>query len=264
MTAVSKQYSEYLPHPSLRAWILSYWRFATGALADDEPPHTVWPDGCTSVALLPMPVPGPRVFLTGPRVTAIQPPLHPQSELWGIRLWPDASASVLGVPARALRDLVGPADRAIAAWATPLLAALDGAAGVPARVAALDAALQSHAATWTPPDALVRAAVSCIVERRGDVAMAEVAAQAGTGLRQLQRRFPVSTGLTLREWARVRRLRESLALRLQSEAGWSAIAAESGFADHAHLTREYQSLVGLAPTRVADALGAIAHENVRP
>jgi AraC-like DNA-binding protein len=62
----------------------------------------------------------------------------------------------------------------------------------------------------------------------------------------------------------VRRLRESLALRLRSDVGWSAIAADSGFSDHAHLTREYQSLVGLAPTRVADALSGIAHENVRP
>jgi AraC-like DNA-binding protein len=51
---------------------------------------------------------------------------------------------------------------------------------------------------------------------------------------------------------------------MQNDHGWSAIAAQSGFADHAHLTREFRALVGLAPTHVASRLDAIEHRNVRP
>jgi AraC-like DNA-binding protein len=264
VTTSGRQYTEYQPLGALRPWILSYWRFATGAVAAGDPPHTVWPDGCTSLALLPIPTPGPRVFLTGPRLTAVQTPVHPNSEVWGVRLWPDVAAQVLGCAAPELRDRAGPADAAITAWAQPLVAGLERCADESARVAALDAALLGLHARWHAPDGAVRAAVTHITARGGDVAMPALAAHCGIGLRQLQRRFRLATGLTLREWARIRRLRESLALRLRTEAGWSTIAAASGFADHAHLTREYQSLVGIAPTHVADSLQRIAHVNVRP
>lgn len=130
--------------------------------------------------------------------------------------------------------------------------------------AALDAALLARQPQWTTPDAGVRRALLSIVRSRGDVTMADVAAEAGLGLRQLQRRFVAATGLTLREWARIRRLRESIALRMGNDAGWSAIAAESGYADHAHLAREFRAMVGLAPTDVAERLHAIEHRNVRP
>lgn len=256
-------YEEFQPDPVLRPWLLNYWRFRVGVLAEDAEPHTVWPDGCLSIALLATPSPGPRVFWTGPRITAMQPPLRAHSEMWGLRLWPDCGATVLGRPAATLRDRVGPVDPDVARWAAPLLAAT--AAREPATVVkALDAALRPIASDWATPDAAIRRAVITIVEQRGDVAMQDVAAVAGMGLRQLQRRFPAATGLTLREWARIRRLRESIALRMRDAAGWSAIAADSGFADHAHLTREYRAMVGLAPTHVADRLDRIEHRNVQP
>jgi AraC-like DNA-binding protein len=263
MSLCGRQYTEYSPHLALRPWILSYWRFATGAVASDDPPHSVWPDGCTSLAVLPLPIPGPRVFLTGPRVTALQTPVHPYSEVWGIRLWPDVAAQVLDLAAPTLRDRVGPAD-AVTTWAQSFVAAVERGADEQARVAAIDAALLEVHANWRAPDDVVRTAVAYITARKGDVAMPALASHCGVGLRQLQRRFRLATGLTLREWARIRRLRESLALRLSSEAGWSTIAAESGFADHAHLTREYHSLAGAAPTRVGDSLQRVTHVNVRP
>lgn len=259
----SLRYEEFAVRESLRPWILNYWRFSVGALSPQTAAHTVWPDGCTSLAMIATPGPGPRVVWTGPRVTAMQPPLFPHSVMWGVRLWPDCSASVLGIPARQLRDRVGPADAAAVEWMSALLPALqkNGDAQI---IAAFDDVLVARAAQWPPPDPNVRRALRCITERRGDVRMPDVADVAGLGLRQLQRRFVEATGLTLREWARVRRLRESLALRLQSEVGWSTIAAEAGFSDHAHLAREFRELVGLPPTHVADRLEAIEHRNVRP
>ncbi len=95
--------------------------------------------------------------------------------------------------------------------------------------------------------------------------MPEVARAAALSLRQLQRRFAAATGLTLREWARVRRLRESLAQHMTgADGGWSAVAASTGFADHAHLTREFVALTGLPPSAAAKLLSATRHEHVQP
>jgi len=95
--------------------------------------------------------------------------------------------------------------------------------------------------------------------------MEDVARQAAVGLRHLQRLFREATGLTLREYARVRRLREALAMRLTpSSPHWSEIAAGTGFVDHAHLTREFVALAGVPPSTAAVQLRLTAHRGVRP
>ena len=95
--------------------------------------------------------------------------------------------------------------------------------------------------------------------------MGEVARASAVGLRHLQRMFPDATGLTLREFARVRRLREALALRLTAPVpSWSRIAAQTGFVDHAHLTREFVALAGIAPSLAATQLQTTDHHGVRP
>jgi AraC-like DNA-binding protein len=265
VTSTHFRYAEAAPPVEVADWVLSFWRFEVDELPGDGPPYTVWPDGCVSVALLPLGVPGPGVLLTGPRVTAMRPPLRAHTRLTGIRLWPDVCEAVLGVAPRALRDAVGPAPSALAARFAPLQERLTSALIDREAFATLGTWVREQAASWTPPDAQVRLAVRAIVAARGEVAMPDVARESALGLRQLQRRFAAATGLTLREWARVRRLRESLALHMGGvDGGWSEVAAAAGFADHAHLTREFVALTGLPPSVAAKQLGATRHDDVRP
>lgn len=259
------RYGEHPPSEEVAPWVLSYWTFQADALGPDAPRYTVWPDGCTSIALARAPSIGAKLVCTGPRLTAMQPPIHAHSRLWGIRLWPDAITPVLDVPARALRDWLGPPPPAVATRFAGLSAALPRADDPQEVFPALDRWARATLATARPPDPRLRAAVRAIVAARGETPMEAVAREAGLGLRQLQRRFPEATGLTLREWARVRRLREALALRLSSVGGtWSRIAADTGFVDHAHLTREFLALTGLPPSIVARQLASTTHGDVRP
>ena len=62
----------------------------------------------------------------------------------------------------------------------------------------------------------------------------------------------------------VRRLRAALAHRLEDPANWSRIAAEVGFVDHAHLTREFVALTGMPPSQAAKHLARTSHSNVLP
>jgi AraC-like DNA-binding protein len=264
VSASTYQYSECEAHSSLSPWILGYWSFRLVGEPSTDSPFTVWPDGCLSIACIPHPIPGPRILATGPRVTAMQPPLRANSFLIGLRLWPDAIQSVTGLGARSLRDAVGPALPALVEQFTALLPGLAQLRSLEEAKPALDAVLLPMSARWAAADEAVRRAVRFIVAERGEVDMSAVAADAGLGLRQLQRRFLERTALTMREWARVRRLRESLALKLRGAAGWSSVAASAGFADHAHLTREFVTLTGMAPTSAARMLERVEHLNVRP
>ncbi len=258
------RYAERTPSAAIAPWVLSLWSFQSDATPPAEEPYTVWPDGCASVGLSRDPH-ATVLICVGPRVTAMQPPVVAGRRLWGLRLWPDAIAAVTGMPARALRDHVGLVPGGAAARFAGLDEALPRSSDVDTVLAALDAFLVARLAGCAPPDPRIRTAVSAIVAARGEVAMADVARAGAIGLRHLQRRFPDATGLTLREWARVRRLREALAKRLADRpAAWSRIAAESGFVDHAHLSREFVALTGLQPTVVARHLDRTRHDSVQP
>lgn len=263
--AAPYRYAERQPSDAASAWVLAYWSFAADTTPSPGDPYTVWPDGCVSLSV---PLRGGHagpLLCVGPRVVALQPPVYAGARLWGIRFWPDAAGTLFGVPAAELRDVTGEAPTRLQQWAAGLREAVAGADSDDARFSALDAWASARLGNAVAPEEPVRRAVRAIVKARAELPVSQVAAQAGIGLRQLQRRFAQRTGLTLREWARVRRLRESLAQRLQSEtATWSRIAAEVGFVDHAHLAREFVQLTGVSPSQAARVLREIAHENVRP
>jgi AraC-like DNA-binding protein len=79
--------------------------------------------------------------------------------------------------------------------------------------------------------------------------LSDVYRSLGVGERQVQRLFDRYVGLTPKQTLRV--LRQSLVTRsLRTSAdGLAKLAGDAGYSDQAHLTREYRSLVGLAPAR---------------
>jgi AraC-like DNA-binding protein len=68
--------------------------------------------------------------------------------------------------------------------------------------------------------------------------------------RQLERRFRTGIGLSPKQFARVARCERILAARGRGH-GWADIAAACGFADQAHMVRDFKSMVGAAPDAFA-------------
>lgn len=123
----------------------------------------------------------------------------------------------------------------------------------------------SRVASWEAPDPRVRCAVGAIAATAGTIQSGELAAECHVSPRHLQRLFRNATGLTIKEYARIRRYRTALAPKLERDSGsWSELAAAYGFSDHAHLTREFRALTGASPTGVAERIARISHVNVKP
>lgn len=55
-------------------------------------------------------------------------------------------------------------------------------------------------------------------------------------------------GLAPKRILRIQRLHRSLALSQQGACGWAQVASGSGFADQAHMVREFVDLLGESPT----------------
>ncbi|MEV5101002.1 DUF6597 domain-containing transcriptional factor [Streptomyces massasporeus] len=122
----------------------------------------------------------------------------------------------------------------------------------PARVAALDAFLLSLPCA---PDPQADLAIDLVEHIRADRSVRRVGdfAQArGLSVRALQRLFATCVGVSPK-WVILRyRIHEALEQAgTRDDIDWAALAADLGYADQAHLVRDFTATVGVPPTAYA-------------
>lgn len=128
-----------------------------------------------------------------------------------------------------------------------------------------DAALQDCLAAAERVDAFVVRGVRAMVESKGQLPIGEITRGLGIGERQFQRLFRRQVGLTPKQFSRIRRLRAAMVNAIKLDpADWSSVACEHGFADQAHLTREFSHLAGLPPTTFQQRVSVIDHGHLDP
>jgi AraC-like DNA-binding protein len=257
-------YREFDPAAALATHVARYWGMAVPGVPGRPGPFRVLPDGCPALIATRR---GDATHLTlqGPHESPIMVPVRPGDRFWGVRFRPDAGAAVFGVPAASLVGVLRPAAEIFGASATALARALGDAVAPEAARRLLDAWLAPRIVAAPVPDPVVRVALLAIIAGNGGPPVGALARLVGIGPRQLQRRFRRATGLTLKRFARIRRLRASLThLVGRTPRTWGQVAADLGFADQAHLGREFVRLTGLTPTEVAEQLADIHHVNVQP
>jgi len=88
--------------------------------------------------------------------------------------------------------------------------------------------------------------VSQVFESEGPVPLAELARRLACHPRTLERRLR-EEGLTAEILRQAVRLLHAMA-RMRSGGNLAAIAAEAGYADHAHMTRSFRASCGMAPS----------------
>ncbi|RXT48133.1 hypothetical protein B6S44_23980 [Bosea sp. Tri-44] len=94
----------------------------------------------------------------------------------------------------------------------------------------------------------VAAGLAWLAARRGRGRMRELAATTGWSERHLTRRFASETGAGPKTIARIQRFEHARRLAaMPCSRSWAGIAHEAGYADQAHLTREFTALSGLPP-----------------
>jgi AraC-like DNA-binding protein len=76
----------------------------------------------------------------------------------------------------------------------------------------------------------------------------ELAARAGMPIRTLHSRLMQHVGLSPKRLLRIERLHRVLANSQVRSVPWAELAATCGFADQAHMIREFQELLGESPT----------------
>lgn len=117
------------------------------------------------------------------------------------------------------------------------------------RLAMTERFVADRLAQATPPTSEICWAISQIEGQRGDLRMNWLCDELGWSRRRLAEQMRHEFGLTPKSIARIARFEAAEAMALAvPRPDWADIAAACGFADQAHLAREFSDLAGRPPT----------------
>jgi AraC-like DNA-binding protein len=238
-------YREFAPSPPLHALVACRW--LRELPADDPSDSTlVLPDGCVDLIWR-----DGKLVVAGLDLTARRTPVRPGTAIAGIRLRPGVAGAVFGMPASELLDAQTPLHDVIGPPGSELAERLAGAVGHEAEYLLLEGAVATAIADRTP-DPLVLAATRRLGFPGSRVD--ELADALGISERQLRRRFHQAVGYgpkTLDRILRFRRLVSQARAVTDGEVDLARLAADLGYADQAHMTRDSVRLTGMPPARLA-------------
>ncbi|MFP3115504.1 helix-turn-helix domain-containing protein [Streptomyces koyangensis] len=168
-----------------------------------------------------------------------------------VALTPLGARAVYGVPAAELAHRLVPLDELLGALAVELSDRLRSATTWAARFAVLDELLLravgrgGHEHRVRPE---VAEAWRRLVAARGGVQVGALAAELGWSRRYLGERFRGELGLSPKTFARVLRFAHAHELAAAEDPlPWGEVAAVSGYADQAHLVRDWREFTGRSP-----------------
>jgi AraC-like DNA-binding protein len=207
----------------------------------------LFPDGCVDLVWN-----GAELLAIGPTDASFVGRLRAKTVNVGVRLRPEAAGAVLGFPAARLRRRRLRLRHAWPSFAADAEARLKTALRGNEQRLVLEAVVAERASGVRLPNAAVAAAVLRL--EAGGEHIKDVARRLSIGERELRRLFCEEVGLSPKAVQRIFRFR-GLLRRLPELAagrvGAAGLAAELGYADQAHMTRECQRIASAAPMALA-------------
>lgn len=200
------------------------------------------------------PGPGPlervgAAVLGGPCAEPYVIPTAQQTACAGVSFHPGRAFPFLGgLPAAALQNAHISLDTLWGSAADRLVAQLAAAAAPAAGLDTLERALQHRLRAGPAPHPAVATALAALSEGGYRYPIAWLAGEAAVSQQRLGQLFYDQVGLTPKQLARVLRFQAALrALGAPAAGGWAARALACGYADQAHLTRDFRAFTGLPP-----------------
>lgn len=251
---------EFTPGAGLETMVDAFWiRAAATPLigrAEPELPVRVFADGCIDLIWRFQrdrsgESRGPQLYLAGPRARWYPAAGDRETEFVGVRLRPGMSRLLLDVDPTAILGIDPPAtalDPTLADLADQLAATVSSERMLAVLHHEVLRRITTASGRHLPPRR-VRHALTLL--RHGDPAasIAGIAAMLEVSPRSLHRDIVEWTGLPPKTLARIRRFQAVLGrLRCRPGTSLGRLAHEGGYADHAHMTREFKELAGVPPS----------------
>jgi AraC-like DNA-binding protein len=250
-------YAEWRPPAALRGQVSCLW--ARVVPADGAGRGLVLPDACSDLIW----EQDVGAYVAGPDTGPVITETRPGAVFVGVRFRPAAGGQVLGLPLSELRDRRVP-------LADLRTTGVRAARGLPAALepAEAAAAVLDAAGTLIADGAYDPAISEAASLLRDPAARTEdVAQRIGLSERQFRRRAHAAIGYGPKTLQRILRFQRFVRLidaaPASAPADLATFAAETGYADQPHLTRECAALSGLTPTALAKVRRGLEQPSLR-
>jgi len=246
------RYREIQPSARLRSFIESYWILEQDAHAGA--PQRVVPDGHPELILnLGEPFEAlreghwerqPRCFLAG----QIDGPLllrpNGRARIIGVRFQPHGAAQLFGgAPMHELAGRFTPVEGLASTLSRDLERALDSRDPMTNLERVFERGERPH-------DPRIPAAIHRITLERGQSDLARLARDLSLSVRQFERRFSASVGLSPKLFCRMRRFLQVFQVIGEQPSKWADAAVACGYYDQSHLIRDCKEFTGETPALV--------------
>lgn len=231
----------HAPAAALRPFVAHYWL----SLNNLNDAYLVLPDACVDIVLE---VTGSdwRAWGYGSTTRPTRLACSPGTHYLGIRFLPGQSRHFLSGHAGELTDRRQDAHDLLPFPLEPVAARVAEADVFAEADRLLTARLCRSAPGVSPTDRMLRE----IDAAQGALRLGELAARFGKSPRQLQRQFLETVGVTAKFFAVIARAtRAAQRIANDGSASLAAVAADAGYADQSHMTRDFVRLTGASPAR---------------
>jgi AraC-like DNA-binding protein len=168
-----------------------------------------------------------------------------------VNFTPLGARRFFGLPMSELTDRMVGLDDVLGREGTALRERLGNARDWSARFAMAEAFVATRLTEARETPAEIAWAYDRIIVSGGRIRVSSLAGRLGWSRKHLSGKFSDAIGVGPKTLSRIVRFNRALGLSRQNKCGWADIAADCGYADQAHLVREFRDLAGETPTMLA-------------
>jgi AraC-like DNA-binding protein len=171
-----------------------------------------------------------------------------------VNFTPLGARQFFGLPMSELRDRMIGLDDALGFDGTALREQLGEASGWDARFDIAEDFIAGRLAEANGLSPEIAWAYRTVVASGGRTRIAALAGEIGWSRKHLAAKFTDAIGIGPKTLSRIVRFNRALSLSKRQDDDWAGIAADCGYADQAHLVREFRQLAGETPTALAASM----------
>ncbi len=245
-------YREYSAPIGLEHLIHSFW--SIDSLPSDEV-HRVIPDGCSDIIFnlgtSDCSIQRETIGISGMMTTYRDVSMDSSSELLGIRFRAGQLKNLTSAPLSVTKNLNIIASEIIPQFNSELLEKVADHTSIGSRLTTIEKALRKTISVESGSlEPLIISVIEDIEVSSGQCSSDSLAYKYCLSLRQLERKFKESVGVTIKEFSRITRFKSvSETMEREPHLTISEIAFEQGYYDPSHLTNEFRKFSGKAPSK---------------
>jgi AraC-like DNA-binding protein len=242
-TQTTSRYREFPAPDMLARYFLCFWTQTIAGL-ENEYVHRVLPDGCIDIVFVNDEPP----TVVGPWTEPFVVRLAAGTKILGARLRPGCASNVLRLPSAELLNVSVPLCSVWGKSRSEEFVRVPDQRGLAARSSTLAEVLFGCLPSAITFDRAIAASIAWL-GRHPHSRIEQLSECIGISGRQLHRRFSTTVGYGPKMFQSVLRFQRVLYLSHEGQAvvNFADLAAEAGYADQAHMTREVRRFGGCAP-----------------